>query len=236
MIIGNSNNNKNKAVNINFNIKQHNTFIHEFELYYTDLYNQLQPYDFTNGKLQFVIKNRLNTFNKVFGTISTIDNIARIYIDAKELNFSGKYLYELIFIDEHNVSTTLVEGNMIIEPSLSPIVESIISKFNLLINSVYNIIAIVLYNYKFELKVKSSYNILESLINKLYLNIKSNYLINTVNYVFKQFQLSIKSNYLINAINYINKQIQLRINSNYNITSNLTINNILGIQTRYTIS
>ena len=144
MIIGSgSNKNKNDAIKTNFNIKQYNTFIHEFDIYYYDAYGLEQAYDFTGCYLQFYIKSTYGSFIKKVGTISVIDNIVRIYIADNEIDFYGKYKYELVVTTPANQTSTLVQGEMIIERSVVTTLQEIVNAIENKSSSIFSVIFLV---------------------------------------------------------------------------------------------
>ena len=239
MIIGGgSNRNKNKSLKANFNVKQSTTFIHEFELYYVNIYNQEVPYDFTGSYLQFNIKSKYGTIIKKAGTISVIDNIVRLYIGADDLDFYGKYKYELVVTSSTNETSTLVEGEINIERSVVTTLQEITNNINLVFKSFYSVIANKLFDNKIFLGIKSSYEILFAQLYSKTETIKSSYIINQIEIYLQSVKLSISSNYSILEQVVTNLSKSLNISSNYSITQQIVTNlaKSLNINSSYTIT
>lgn len=231
MIIGsNSDNNKNNSIKTNFTIKQNNTFIHEFDIYYIDTDGIEKAYDFTDCYLQFYIKSTYSSFIKRVGTVSVIDNTVRLYIADSELDFYGRYKYELVVTTITNETSTLVQGEMLIERSIINTLKEVVNEITFPFYSFFSILIIKLLSNKIALTIKSAYNIINSISNNCINKIESNYLITSIITNLRNISLNIYSNYsIINIL--VNKYL-----CKLNITSNYIINNIVTVIMNYKLS
>ena len=218
MIAGSgSNNNKNNSIKVNFLAKQYNTFIHELDMNYINDEGYEVPYVLSNYFIQFYIKSQYDGLVKSIGTISSIDNILRIYISKEDLDFSGNYLYELVFTENSTgVSTTILEGAFDVQQSVINLFKDLENEISIIFSTVYSFVKQLFVKEEKTISFSSVYEFIRSNPYKSIINLISSYsyaksllITKNINVIFSSIYEYIKSavfkeNKIINIIsNYI---------------------------------
>jgi len=228
---GSDNSNKNNSIKVNFLAKQYNTFIHELDMYYINNEGYETAYDLRDYFIQFYIKSKYGSVVKSIGTISYIDNTLRIYISKEELDFSGNYLYELVFTETSTgVSQTVLEGSFDVQQSVIDLFKDLEYELSIMFSTIYSFVKQLLIKQEQTISFRSIYEFIRSTPYKSIINLLSYY-----SYT-KSMLLTQKLNIVISSIYEYIKLESFKENKIINIIGNYIYTKLVVIKSNYIIS